>query len=343
MAHATADTPQQADAPWHLGRIGIIGAGVMGTSLASIVGSRCPVVMVVRNADRAASIIRDGVRTTGQIESSCEPIVVRHIADLARVGGVSCLFVATKTTAIASVASELRPILADLSDQPAGVLCVSYQNGIEPGRQLVAMLNSPRVLRMVLSFGATMDEDSGVVRVTLNDPPHAIGTLEPALQPEAEQIAQALSQAGLETRFDDQIESLVWRKGIVNAAANPVSALVNSTVGDTTHAPAGIIVRQLLDEGIAVARAEGIELGEDFAGRALDLLAKASTHTPSMVEDIRRGRPSEIGQLNRQIIEHADRSGVPVPTHRIIEALIETFDWKVYQGRERTARADHDK
>lgn len=325
---------------WQFKRIGIIGAGAMGTSLASIVGTSMPVVMVVRNPDRAAQIVRDGVRTTGKIESSCEPIVVRRIADLARVGGVSCLFVATKTTAIPSVAQELRPILSDLADQPAGLFCVSYQNGIEPGRQLMAMLDTTRVLRMVLTFAATMDDATGLVRVTMDDPPHAIGSIDSALRPQAEQIARTLTEAGLRTEFEENIESLVWRKGVVNAAANPVTALVNSTVGETMNAPAGMIVRRLLQEGIAVAQAEGIDMGEGFADQAERILGLAGEHTPSMVQDIRRGRPSEIGQLNRQIIDHADRLGVPVPTHRIIDALIETFDWKVYHSRERTPPND---
>ncbi len=311
----------------------MIGAGAMGTSLAAIVGNVVPVVMVVRNGDRAAQIVRDGVSTTGLIASFCEPIVVRHMHDLAKVGGVSALFVATKTTAIPEVARELAPIMEEISDQKAGLVCVSYQNGIEPGRQLMEMLGSSRVLRMVLSLGAVMDEDTSTVRVTLNETPHAIGSINDEMRPPAERLAEVLTRAGLETRYVEDIESVVWRKGIANAAANPVTALVNLTVGETMHSPAGMIVERLIDEGIAVAQAEGIDLGENYRRHVMELLGKAGDHTPSMVEDIRRGRESEVGQLNRQVIEHAERLGVAVPTHRIIDALIETFDWKVYQRR----------
>jgi ketopantoate reductase len=62
----------------------------------------------------------------------------------------------------------------------------------------------------------------------------------------------------------------------------------------------------------------------------LAVMAGAAAHTPSMVEDIRAGRESEVGQLNRQIIERGRARGVPTPTHDVIDALIETFDWKVY-------------
>ena len=80
-----------------------------------------------------------------------------------------------------------------------------------------------------------------------------------------------------------------------------------------------------------VARAAGHALKEDYIAQAHAMLDSADNHLPSMVEDIRAGRESEIGQLNRQIIDHANRLGIAVPTHEIVDALIETFDWKVYQ------------
>ncbi len=316
---------------WTPRRIGVIGAGAMGSSLASIVGNRVPVVMVCRDPDRASQILRAGVRTRGAIVSRCEPIVVRRIRDLAQVGGVSALFVATKTTAIAEVARELKPLLGEISDQPGCPYIVSYQNGIEPGRQLMDLLGSDCVLRMVLALGATMDPSGASVRITFNLPPHAIGAPAPHHAHAARQIAALLTEAGLGTHYDEQIELRVWEKAIINAAANPVAALVNSGVGELYRSPARAIVDRLLEEGTTVARAEGHPLETDYIERARAFLNSADDHLPSMVEDIRAGRESEIGQLNRQIMEHASKLGIPVPTHEIIDALIETFDWKVYR------------
>lgn len=146
-----------------------------------------------------------------------------------------------------------------------------------------------------------------------------------------EALAGALTSGGLPTAFASDIERRVWMKGIVNAAMNPIAALVNSSVGEALDSPARLIVERLLVEGEAVARAEGLAMGEDFVARAMEALEAARSHTPSMVEDIRRGRESEVGQLNRQVLEHARRVGVSTPTHEVIDALIETFDWKVYR------------
>jgi 2-dehydropantoate 2-reductase len=316
--------------PWRAKRLAVIGAGAMGTSFAAIAGTKAPVVMVCRNPERAAQIFRDGVRTVGFIERSAHPIVVSRAEDLASIGGVSAIFVATKTTSIPQVAADLRPLLPRLADQDAGLFVVSYQNGIEPGRQLMEMLGDPRVLRMVLNIGASMDRKTGVVNIKLQSPPHAIGTVRPEYAHVCESIAKLLTECGMDTRYVEDIEPLVWNKGVINAAMNPVAALVNSTVGEAMHAPSRRIVDALLREGEAVAKAEGIDLGADFVDRAHAMLEAGGEHTPSMVEDIRAGRESEIGQLNSQIIEHAKKVGAKTPTHEIVDALIETFDWKVY-------------
>jgi len=304
----------------------------MGTSLAAIIGRRVPTVMVCRNPKRASEIFEHGARTSGAVEAIARPILVSSVEDLERVGGVSVVFVATKTTAIPAVARALKPVLRSASDRQQGVFVVSYQNGIDPGRQLMELLEWPQVLRMVLNFGATLRAGSASVEVTLNQPPHAIGAIDPAFAPVCEAIAKTLSAGGLETQVESDIEPRVWTKAIINAAMNPVAALVNATVGEVMRSPSSTIVERLLAEGLAVARAEGLDLPSDYIDRAHASLESAGDHTPSMVEDIREGRESEVGQLNRQIIDHARGKGVPTPTHEVIDALIETFDWKVYHG-----------
>jgi len=315
-------------------RVGIVGAGAMGSSLAVIVSRFAPVVMVCRNAARAAQVFEAGVRVEGAIEGEAWPIVVRSVGDLSAVGGVSYLFIATKTTSIPSVCESLAPVLGSIGEGGAPVGIVSYQNGIEPGRQIMSLLGTRRVMRMVLNYGAVLAED-GRVRVPLYRAPHYIGCLDADLIDDCTRLAGALTGVGIETAYDDAIERHVWEKAILNAAYNPVCALVNSTVGEVMSSPSRGVVERLLEEGMAVATAAGFEFGGCYADAAREMASLAGDHVPSMVEDIRRGRPSEIGQLNRQIMEHARELGVPVPTHETVDALIETFDWRVYKASDR--------
>lgn len=322
-------------------RIGVIGAGAMGSSLAVVASRIAPIVMVVRNPRRAAQIFERGVEADGVLEGSARPLVVRSVSDLPAIGGVGMLFIATKTTAIPDVCADLAPILDQIGEDDRGVRLISYQNGIDPGREIMRLLKTSCVLRMVLRYGAVLDDETGVVHVSMYDPPHFVGCLDEELVPDCENLARSLTEANFHTEYTAQIERVVWAKAILNASMSPVAALIDSPIGDVIDSPAHTVVQHLLREGVAVARAEGIDLETDFEDKAIKGYLRGAEHVPSMVEDIRRGRPSEVGQLNRQIIAHARNLGVDVPTHETIDSLIEAFDWRVYHHKREEDRASH--
>lgn len=324
------------------GRIGVIGAGAMGSSLAAILGRAAPVAMVVRNPSRAAQIFERGVVVDGLLQARSRPLLVRDIDELAALGDVGAVFIATKTTAIPSVCASLKPALSRLGVNGRAVRLVSYQNGIDPGREIMRLLDHSTILRMVLNYGAVLDDSSGVVHVTMHEPPHYIGCVSPELTDDCRRLSVMMTAAEFPTEYEPDIERPVWIKGILNAAMNPVAALVDSAIGEVLDSPARPVVHRLLAEGIAVATREGIQLPEHFERKAFDIFERAAEHVPSMVEDIRRGRESEVGQLNRQIIEHARAIDVAVPTHETVDALIEAFDWRVYHGRRAAERLEED-
>lgn len=315
---------------WTPRRAAVIGAGAMGASLAAVLGQSLHVVIVAREAHRAEAIRTHGVEIRGIASTRAHPTVVRSIAHLPTAGALDAVFVATKTWSIDQVSEELRPIIGSLGVPGEPPFIVSFQNGIEPARRLIEQLHMPRVLRMVLNYGARLASD-GTVELVFSHPPHYVGCLDPAFRPVCHAIARVLSAGGMEAVDVDDIEPLVWTKGILNAAMNPVAALLNCSVGEVLDSPARAIVGRLLDEGLCVAQAECIDLGPDARARMRAALEEARPHTPSMVEDIREGRPSEVGQLNRQIIAHAARVGVPTPDHQLVTDLIDAFDWRVFR------------
>jgi 2-dehydropantoate 2-reductase len=166
------------------------------------------------------------------------------------------------------------------------------------------------------------------VEIAFNTPPHFIGALRAEQQGLCERIAALLTQGGLPTVYTPQIELEIWKKSLLNAAMNPVSALTDTVMEEVMRSPARVIVEQLLREGLAVARAEGFALGDAYYFLALRYLENAGPHVTSMTTDVRLGLQSEVEQLNRQIVEKAAKHGLLVPTHTTVLALIETFDWK---------------
>ena len=309
-----------------LRRIAVIGSGAMGASLAALTAPHVPTVIVVRSPERDGRIRRAGIQVEGAITAFGRPDVVGSIEDLADIHPIDLVFVATKTTAIPSVCEAMRPHLRELP------YLVSYQNGIEPGRTIIRLLGTPKVVRMVLNYGGSVLEPSSPsgpyrVHVAFEEAPHFVGG-EPDAAAFARALAPQLTAMGLTTEFAPDIDREVWRKAIVNAASNPVCALVRAPIGELAASPARPLIERLLGEGIAVAGAAGIDLGAGYAEGALSYLANAAGHLPSMAEDVISGRPTEITQLNEQISERGRALGVPTPTHDAIVDLIHTFDWR---------------
>src|SRR6187551_2717103 len=116
-----------------------------------------------------------------------------------------------------------------------------------------------------------------------------------------------------------------WRKVIFNAATNPVGALTGLTHGRVCERPdLRAIVSALVDEGKAVAGAQGIVLDGD-PEELIDHAARpdvAYGHKASMLQDVEARRQTEIEFLNGGIVRFGRRHSVPTPLNEAIVALI---------------------
>ena len=321
-----------------LRRIAVIGAGPMGASLAALTSSRLPTVLVARNRLRAQRIRRFGIELGGALAARGRPEVVGSIEDLAEIHPIDLVFIATKTTALAEVCRALRPHVGELP------FLVSYQNGIEPGRTLIRTLGTPRVVRMVLRYGARIEESAELeeplrVWVGLHHPPHYVGG-EGEAQDFARKLAPRMAEMGLPMEFTADIEAEAWRKGIENAAGNPVAALVQAPLGEILDSPGRALVERLLDEGVRVARGAGIPIEPGYVETVLATMSGGRSHLPSMAQDVRAGRPTEITQLNEQIARRGRELGIPTPSHDTILDLVRVFDWRAATSRRREGSSD---
>jgi 2-dehydropantoate 2-reductase len=120
-----------------------------------------------------------------------------------------------------------------------------------------------------------------------------------------------------------------WRKVIFNAATNPIGALTGLTHGRVVeNAPLRSLVSGLVDEGKAVAAAQGIELDAD-PEELIDHAARkevAYDHKASMLQDVEAKRPTEIDYLNGGIVRFGEEHGVATPLNRAVWALVKGLE-----------------
>ncbi len=158
-----------------------------------------------------------------------------------------------------------------------------------------------------------------------------IGPFEPSPAPLAkvEQLANALTRAGMPTHAVEDARGPQWRKLIFNAASNAIGALTGLTHGRIAENPdTRALAAATMREGKAVADAQQIILDSD-PEELFDYAARkdvAYDHKPSMLQDVEGGRATEIDFLNGAIVAFGDRFGIATPVNRTLTALVKGLE-----------------
>jgi len=202
--------------------------------------------------------------------------------------------------------------------------CVaSVQNGV--GNEETIAAHVGRVIRGT-TFPAGKILEPGLVQWDVRGDT-TLGPFEPSPAPDAEieRLAAACTAGGMPTQAVADARGAQWRKVIFNASTNPVGALTGLTHGRVCELPPlRAFVSGLVDEGKAVAAAQGIVLDADPED-LIDHAARpevAYDHKASMLQDVEARRQTEVDYLNGGIVRFGREHGVPTPLNEAVVALV---------------------
>lgn len=156
-----------------------------------------------------------------------------------------------------------------------------------------------------------------------------IGPFEPTNTPMrmVEELAATLTRSGMNTIGMPDARGAQWAKLIFNASTNPVGALTRLHHGAATFfEPTGQLFNDLIDEGLAVARALGIGLHGDPRALVQEGAKASGKHKASMLQDILAGRQTEVDFMNGAIVQWGEKVRVPTPLNKAMWALIKGLE-----------------
>jgi len=289
---------------------------LLGTgALASLFGARLAaagvdVTMLGAWPEGLAALRTQGVRLV-EADGSQRAYPVRAVADPAECRGIPHALVLVKAWQTGRAAQQLAACL------PADGLALTLQNGWGNRERLEQALGPDRVALGSTTLGATLLAP-GVVRVG-GQGPVTLGS-HPRIQP----LAELLAAAGFEVRMAEDVAGLAWGKLVINAAINPLTALLRVPNGELLARPAA---RELLSlaagEAAAVGLAQGLRLPfDDPVAAAEEVARRTAANHSSMFQDVQRGRPSEIDAICGAVVEAGQRVGVPTPVNRTLWLLV---------------------
>jgi 2-dehydropantoate 2-reductase len=196
-------------------------------------------------------------------------------------------------------------------------LTLTLQNGYGNAEILAGILGSERVIQGITTMGAFLTGPGRAVSggegpIILQD------------EPRTGSFVRLLKQAGFQVHVVDDIRPTAWAKLAVNAAINPLSALLDIRNGELLELPSAcLLMDALAGEAAGVAHAMGFQMTEEAAiVLARQVAGQTAQNISSMLQDVRRGSMTEVDAINGAIVREGEKRRIPTPINRAILQLV---------------------
>ena len=266
--------------------------------------------MLTRRQEHARALAEEGLRVSGKADFTA---ALRATSDPAELPQTELAILATKATELEAAATSLAGRIPEAT-------VMTVQNGLG-AEEVVRRHGDWRLLSAVTFMSGTRHSDTHVEYVLDTETwlgPHGDTPVEAA-----ENAAALIVSSGLKARAFADLRPAQWSKLIFNATVNGVAALTGLPHDfHFAEGELGELVHALVDEGRTTAAAAGIPLHDDPWEMNVLATRRGSAHHPSMLEDVRARRPTEVELINGALVREAERLGVAAPLHRALYALV---------------------
>lgn len=307
--------------PWP--RVAVLGAGAVGCYFGGMLArAGAPVTLIGRPA-HVDAFRRDGLLLdTLQFR---ERVAVAAATDAAAVAGADFVLVGVKSGDTETAARSMAPHLV------RGATIVSLQNGVDNAARMRPLVDA-EVVAAVVYVGCQMAGPGHVRHTGRGD--LVVGGAGGGGMERAAAVAALFERAGVPCRVSDNVDGELWTKLIINCAYNAVCALSRLPYGPMIASPwSREVMPQVVDEAVAVARAEGVRLDtDDLIGRVWKIGEAMPAQISSTAQDIGLGKPTEIDALNGYVATRGEALGVPAPVNRTLYALVKLLELAARKG-----------
>jgi 2-dehydropantoate 2-reductase len=308
-------------------RIGIVGAGAIGCVVGGLLTKAGhDVTLVDQWPEHVEAMRKHGLRLSGTCGEHVVAVKAVHVHEAQAIEEpFDAVFVAVK-----SYDTEWATALAVRHVRADGVV-VDFQNGINDER-VAAIAGRARTLGCVITIGAGMYEPGHAMRTDSGSLGFKIGELDGRDTPRARGLAELMGAVAGAT-VTTNLRGERWSKLALNCMANPIAGLSGLGTAEVRTEPGPRRISVFLGaEAIKVGRALGHEVEPIFKisaqrfvdaaeGRGLveveddigrDAMSRAGGR-PSLLQDVMRGRRTEIDHLNGHVVEQGRKVGVKTP------------------------------
>lgn len=300
-------------------KIAVMGAGAMGSLFGGLLADAGEDVTLIDIwKEHVDAINARGLRVTGI--SGDRTIEVNSTTDPGKVGPVDLVIIFVKSYDTAEAARDAMPMASDET------VFLSLQNGLGNIDNIAEAAGKHRIIRGVTAQGSTMRGPGEIYHA--GQGPTVIGELDETSTERVKRIAKAFNHAGIHTEISSNITGALWSKVLVNVGINPLTALTGLRNGELLdHPEIRQVMKRAVEEATMVAQSLGIEMEFDNPVEKVHEVAEATAaNRSSMLQDVERGRKTEIDALNGAIVELGRRIGVDTPVNDTLVAAVKGLE-----------------
>jgi len=239
---------------------------------------------------------------------------VRATHDPTTIGTADVVIFAVKQYDTEAAAKLIIPVLDD------DTAVISIQNGMDPQERLKTIVGRRRVMGGTTYITGAKVVAPGMIAHTGSIARLVFGEFDGSLSARGERFFSTCKKAGIDAHFSGNIAKEMWAKFALLSAFSGVSSVLRAAAGSIMSNPdSRELLRNAVIETVAVAKAKGIDLGDDYVAKHGDFYGTIPPGTKSsMLMDLEDGRPLELNWLSGAVARFGDELGVPTPTHHAI-------------------------
>lgn len=297
-------------------RIAVMGSGGVGGFFgAKLAKAGADVTFVARGAHLEA------IRSHGlRIESEYEPIdlpKVKATGDPSSIGKLDLVLFAVKLWDTRSAAESLLPSIGP------DTAVISFQNGVQKDDMLRPIVGDAALMGGV-GYVATAISRPGVIAQTGPMQRLLFGEYDGRRSKRVEEFHRACLAGGINAEISADIRLEIWQKFVFLVALSGTTASMRKAIGPIRENP---LTRRffldLMKEVVAVGRAHGVALAEDYAEQRMSF-ADGLPHDmiASMYHDLQAGKPLELPWLSGGVVDLGEAVGVPTPANRAVRDIL---------------------
>lgn len=320
-------------------KIEVIGSGALGMLFGGMLAaSGEEVAFWTRTAEQAATLRECGIVVKGQDDSvlhitpnTFTATPMAEATEKTRQDTPDWILLTVKQRHIdASLLSGMKARVGNNTK----IAC--FQNGVGHIEKIKTSFGGNSVYAVITTEGAKREEGSvviragqGATRIGIPGYSRFANLAESGVEKNeaskkaGESLVNRLQKAGFESFLSNDIDKEIYRKLLINAVINPLTALLRIPNGELLDGEDRVeLIRQLCEEGIRVYQACSIPYDSDMHAIIADVCRSTSTNTSSMLKDVLEGLPTEVDYINGHLVEMARSVNLQVPGHETLWRLI---------------------